>query len=85
MNAKMKRIARIVVAPVIAAGIAGGVLLGAAGPASAAESQSGPAVTATPWTVAHPATNAEPGSWWHRHHPSLLTPSAATNFTTPGV
>lgn len=88
MNANIKtRIARIVVVPVAAAGIAGGALLGLAGTASAAASDShtGPAVVAVPQTVAHAASNATPGYWWHRHHPSLLEPTAAANFTMPGI
>lgn len=86
MDANIKnRIARIVVVPAAAAGIVGGALLGLAGPANAADAQTGPAVVAVPHTTAHPAANATPGSWWHRHHPTLLAPSAATNFTTPGL
>ena len=88
MNTQSKsRIARIVIMPVAAASIAGGVALGLSGAAnaSAAESPSGPAVVAVPQTTAHPAPNATPGNWWHRHHPSLLDPTAAANFTMPGA
>lgn len=88
MNTSIRsRITRTVIASVATAGIAGGVVLGLSGPASAAaaDSQSGPAVVAVPQTKAHPATNATPGNWWHRHHPSLLDPTTAVDFTMPGA
>ena len=88
MNAQSKsRIARIAIAPVAAAGIACGVALGLCGSASAsaADSPTGPAVVAVPQTTAHPASNATPGNWWHRHHPSLLDPTTAAGFTMPGA
>lgn len=72
-----------VVAPIAAAGIAGGVTLGVAGPANAAAADT--SIVAVPHTMAHPAPTATPGSWWHRHHPSLLNPTTAVDFTMPGA
>jgi hypothetical protein len=74
-----------VILSVSAAGIACGAALGLAGTASAAEVQGQQPIVAAPHTVAHPAASATPGAWWHQHHPSLLTPSAAGNVTQPGA
>jgi hypothetical protein len=85
-NTNTARIARFVAMPVVLAGIAGGALLGLAGPASASAvptSHSG--IVAMPQTKAQPATDATPGGWWHRHHPSLLDSTSAANFATPGA
>jgi hypothetical protein len=80
------RIVRIVALPVVAAGIAGAAVLGLAGTASAAsDAQPQPVLVATPHTKAQPALGATPGNWWHRHHPSLLDPATAANFTAPGA
>lgn len=84
MNSIIKnRIARIVVVPIAAAGVAAGVVLGLAGPANATASDS--SIVAVPHTYAQPAPTATPGSWWHRHHPSLLDPTTAVDFTKPGT
>lgn len=85
MNAST-RIFRIVAVPVVAAAIAGGAVLGLAGPANAAsDAQPQPGLVATPHSTAQPAANATPGNWWHRHHPSLLDPTTAANFIAPGA
>ncbi|WP_319447333.1 MULTISPECIES: hypothetical protein [unclassified Mycobacterium] len=71
---------------VVAAAIAGSTVLGLAGTASAASvAQPQPGLVATPHTMAQPAIGATPGNWWHRHHPSLLDPTTAANFTAPGA
>lgn len=80
-----KRIARFVAMPALAAGIAGAALLGLAGPASATATAPQPGIVAAPSVKAAPAANATPGNWWHRHHPSLLDHTAATNFRAPGI
>lgn len=77
------RIARIVALPIAAAGIAGGIALGLSGTAAAADSQS--SYVAVPHTVAQPPVTATPGSWWRKHHPSLLDPTTAAYLTTPGA
>lgn len=79
------RVARYVALPVVAVGIGCGAVLGLAGPASATTVNSQSVLVATPQTTAQPATSATPGDWWHRHHPSLLDPTAAANFTAPEV
>ncbi len=86
LNTTANRIARLVALPVLAAGIAGAAGLGLAGPASAASAtQPQPGLVATPHTTAQAATDATPGNWWHRHHPSLLDPMTAANFIAPGA
>jgi hypothetical protein len=71
---------------IAAAGIAGAAILGLAGTANAASDTSPqPGLVATPHTKAQPAGIATPGNWWHRHHPSLLDPMTAANFSTPGA
>ena len=79
MNTNIARsLARYIALPVVSA-------LGLAGVANAGTySQSSPSIVATPDTTAHPASTATPGGWWHRHHPSLLDPSIAGQFTPPG-
>lgn len=79
-NTFANRVIRFVAMPAVAAGIAGGALLGLAGPASAAAQE-----PAAPHVVAQPAAGATPGGWWHRHHPSLLDHTAAANFHAPGA
>lgn len=82
------RIGRFVALPILSAGIIGGAAVGLAGAANAAAVVTpapSPAIVAVPQTTAEPATDATPGWWWHRHHPSLLDPSAAANFTYPGM
>lgn len=77
-------VARYLALPILSAGIIGGAL-GLAGVASAAETAPQPGIVATPQVHAKPATEASPGYWWHRHHPSLLDPKAAANFQQPGA
>ena len=77
------RIAHVLALPVMAAGIAGLGLAGTANAASDVTPQ--PGLVATPHTMAQPATEATPGNWWHRHHPSLLDPAAAANLAAPGA
>lgn len=85
-NTTTARIARFVAMPVVLAGITGGALLGLAGTANAsAAPTSHPGIVAMPQTKAQPATDATPGGWWHRHHPSLLDATSAVNFATPGA
>ena len=78
-------IIRFVALPVVSLGIIGGAALGLSGTANAAEVAPQPGIVAVPQTTAQPATNATPGYWWHRHHPSLLDPTAAANFIAPGA
>jgi len=80
-----QRFTRFAALPVVALGIIGGAALGLSGTANAAEVAPQPGFVAVPQTTAHPATNATPGYWWHRHHPSLLDPTAAANFIPPGA
>jgi hypothetical protein len=70
---------------VVSLGIVGGAALGLSGTANAAEVAPQPGIVAVPNTTAQPATNASPGYWWHRHHPSLLDPTTAANFIAPGA
>ena len=86
MNTNIARsLARYIALPVVSAGIIGGAALGLAGVANAGTySQPSPSIVATADTTAHPVTTATPGGWWHRHHPSLLDPSIAGQFTPPG-
>jgi len=79
-----RRIARLLAPAVLSAGLIGGAL-GLAGSAAAAATDPQPGIVAIPQTVAQPATVASPGYWWHRHHPSLLDPTAAANFMAPGA
>jgi hypothetical protein len=82
------RIGRYVAMPVVFAGIIGGAAIGLAGMANASavhHPEPRPGIVATPPVTAKPAPNATPGGWWHRHHPSLLDPQAAKNFTAPGA
>jgi hypothetical protein len=70
---------------VVSLGIIGGAALGLSGTADAAEVAPQPGIVAVPRTTAQAAQNATPGYWWHRHHPSLLGPTAAANFIPPGA
>jgi len=81
-------IVRRIALPIVSAGLIGGAAVGLAGAANAAAVVTpapSPAIVAVPQTYAQPATDATPGWWWHRHHPSLLDPTAAANFTPPGM
>ena len=81
-----RRIGRYVALPVVSAGIIGGAALGLAGMANAATPSNNPepaGIVAVPQTKAKPAAEAYPGAWWHRHHPSLLDPSIASQFIAP--
>lgn len=82
-----RRIGRYVALPVVSAGIIGGAALGLAGMANAATPSYNPeprsGIVAVPQTKAKPAAEAYPGAWWHRHHPSLLDPSTASQFMAP--
>ncbi|MGV9800923.1 hypothetical protein ACWDTP_23035 [Mycobacterium sp. NPDC003449] len=84
---RTNRFARFVALPALAAGTIGLAALGLAGTASAAGSytppEPRPGIVAIPNTHANPAASAYPGGWWHRHHPSLLTPSAGADFLAP--
>ena len=71
------RFTRFVAAPALAAGAIGIAALGLAGTASASSytpPTPRPGIVAVPHTYASPAASAYPGAWWHRHHPSLLSP-----------
>lgn len=62
-----------------------GATLGLAGTANAAAVAPQSNIVAVPQTTAQPAMTAMPGNWWHQHHPSLLDPTTAANFTLPGA
>ena len=68
-------------------GVVAGAALGLAGMANAAtpsyNPEPRPGIVAVPQTKAKPAAEAYPGAWWHRHHPSLLDPSTASQFMAP--
>jgi hypothetical protein len=88
MNATIVgRVGCYVALPVVSAGIIGGAALGLAGMANAAtpsyNPEPRPGIVAVPQTKAKPAAEAHPGAWWHRHHPSLLDPSIASQFIAP--
>lgn len=85
MSTIVTRIAGIVAGSAVAAGITGAAVLGLAAPANAAEAAPQPGIVATPQVKASPAPNAMPGSWWHRHHTSLLDPTTAADFVAPGT
>jgi hypothetical protein len=80
-------VVRYVALPVVSAGIIGGAALGLAGMANAAtpsyNPEPRPGIVAVPQTKAKPAAEAHPGTWWHRHHPSLLNPSTGWQFVAP--
>lgn len=84
MNGHLTHLAYVIAAPVVAAGIAAGALLGAGHASAAATTDPARGLVAVPQTTAQPAASATPGNWWHRHHPSLLDPTAAANFRAPG-
>lgn len=74
--------------PVVSAGVIGGAALGLAGTANASaayDPQPRPGIVATPQVIAPPAPSSGTGMWWHRHHPSLLEPTAAAEFIAPGA
>jgi hypothetical protein len=78
MSTTIKRFARYIALPAVAAGIIGGAALGLAGAANAGTySTPSPSIVATPTVRAHPAPNAMPGRHWHRGvwHLSTLDPS----------
>lgn len=66
----VRNLTRYLALPLVAAGIAGGAILGSAGAANAAPSISAndhgnfhaPSIRATPPTM------VQPGARWHRHH-----------------
>jgi hypothetical protein len=71
MNATtVRKLARYFALPLVAAGIAGGAVLGTAGAANAAPSISSndSGNFHSPSTHATPPPTAHPGGRWHRHH-----------------
>ncbi|MGH3642510.1 MAG: hypothetical protein ACRDUX_26180 [Mycobacterium sp.] len=69
----VRKLARYLALPLVAAGIAGGAVLGTAGAANAA-----PSISSndrgnfhSPNTRATPPPSAHPGGQWHRHHHGL--------------
>ncbi|MCX2931033.1 hypothetical protein ORI20_12150 [Mycobacterium sp. CVI_P3] len=82
-NTIASRIGRIVALPIIA----GGIALGLAATANAADAAVGPDVrsgmVAAPEVTSQPAPEAIPGSWYHRHKVHLYPQSNAAQFTPP--
>jgi hypothetical protein len=66
----VRTFARYLALPLVAAGIAGGAVLGTAGTANAAPtiSSNGSGNFHSPSVRATPAPTAQPGARWHRQH-----------------